>query len=120
MFDVSLPIVSMEPYVTQLRNTLEQHFPGSRFVVWGHVGDCNLHIWISPSVPPHEARAAVEHLVYEPLTSIKGSISAEHGIGVEKRDHLCLSRNPEEIAMMRSLKANLDPRTTLNPGKVLK
>jgi len=120
MFDVSLPIVSMEPYVTRLRDSLEQRFPGSRSVVWGHVGDCNLHIWISPLVPSHEARAAVERLVYEPLTSIKGSISAEHGIGVEKRDHLRLSRTPEEIAMMRSLKANLDPRTTLNPGKVFK
>ena len=54
-----------------------------------------------------------------PLQNIGGSVSAEHGIGLEKRDYLALSRGPEEIALMRLLKKTLDPKGILNPGKVL-
>jgi FAD/FMN-containing dehydrogenase len=58
-------------------------------------------------------------LVYEPLRAIGGSISAEHGIGLEKRDRLPISRSPAEIELMRRLKRSLDPNGILNPGKVL-
>lgn len=62
---------------------------------------------------------AVEALVYEPLRALNGSISAEHGIGLEKRGWLDVSRTPAEIALMRTLKAALDPLDLLNRGKVL-
>lgn len=118
MFDVSLPIAAMEEYVSGVRSELDRQIPGNRCVVWGHVGDSNLHVWIATPLPVAEARAAVERIVYGPLRAVGGSISAEHGIGVEKRDHLGLSRSGAEIGLMRALKAKLDPRGILNPGKI--
>ena len=61
---------------------------------------------------------AVQRCVYEPLRSIAGSISAEHGIGLERKAYLEISRSPAEIATMRALKTALDPRGILNPGKI--
>ncbi|HUG03414.1 MAG TPA: FAD-binding oxidoreductase [Steroidobacteraceae bacterium] len=119
MFDVSLPITAMESYVHDVRAQLDGRLAGSRCVVWGHVGDSNLHLWISHTVVNAEIRDCVESIVYGPLRDIGGSISAEHGIGVEKRRYLGLSRSGVEIAMMRALKSTLDPRGILNPGKVL-
>ena len=57
-------------------------------------------------------------VVYEPLAPLKGSVSAEHGIGLEKKAHLHISRNAAELDVMRGLKSLLDPRGTLNPGKI--
>jgi FAD/FMN-containing dehydrogenase len=61
----------------------------------------------------------VEETVYGPLKRIGGSISAEHGIGLQKREFLPLSRSPEELGLMRTLKRSLDPNNILNPGKIL-
>ena len=66
-----------------------------------------------------EARVAVEEIVYGGLRSRQGVISAEHGIGLEKKSHLDVSRNSEEIALMKTLKKVLDPEGILNPGKVI-
>jgi FAD/FMN-containing dehydrogenase len=63
-------------------------------------------------------RKAVEEIVYQPLAAIGGSISAEHGVGLQKRAYLSLSRNPGEIALMRTLKGVLDPKNILNRGKI--
>ena len=65
-----------------------------------------------------EDKHAIERLVYERLGEVNGSVSAEHGIGLEKREFLGNSRTPEELAVMRSIKAALDPHNTLNPGKI--
>ena len=92
----------------------------TRVVVFGHLGDGNLHILVAPRPWSAEAPHKVETLVYEPLRALGGSISAEHGIGLEKRAWLNVSRTPEEIALMHTLKAALDPLGLLNPGKVLR
>jgi FAD/FMN-containing dehydrogenase len=60
----------------------------------------------------------MEECVYEPLRAIKGSVSAEHGIGLEKKSYLNVSRTEEEINLMKKLKKSLDPNNILNPGKV--
>ena len=60
----------------------------------------------------------MEECVYEPLRSFRGSVSAEHGIGLEKKNYLGISRTDEELALMKSLKNNLDPNNILNPGKI--
>ena len=60
----------------------------------------------------------MEECVYEPLRKFKGSVSAEHGIGLEKKEFLGISRSIEEIALMKKLKNSLDPNNILNPGKV--
>ena len=65
-----------------------------------------------------EDKHTVETLVYESLGKVNGSVSAEHGIGLEKREFLSHSRSPEEIAVMRSIKGVLDARGILNPGKI--
>ena len=66
-----------------------------------------------------EAKQAVEELVYGPLAAVRGSISAEHGIGIDKKPYLALSRSPVEIALMATVKRALDPKNILNPGKVM-
>ncbi|MEQ6918157.1 FAD-binding oxidoreductase [Halomonas aquatica] len=118
-FDISLPIPAMERYVTHLEAALERDWPGARMVTFGHLGDGNLHISICTGSADPMTRRAVERLVYTPLAELGGSISAEHGIGLEKRDYLALSRTPEEIDLMHTLKRALDPHGLLNRHKVL-
>ena len=66
-----------------------------------------------------DSRRQVEQLVYPPLEAFGGSVSAEHGIGLEKKPYLSVSRTAEEIALMQRLKVALDPKGLLNPGKVI-
>ena len=119
-YDVSLAIADMESYIAEVRTGLTAQWPDSKCVVFGHLGDCNLHVVASVGDGSHEARRAVEEIVYSPLRSRGGSVSAEHGIGTEKRNYLSWSRSEEELALMRTLKQTLDPRGILNPGKVLR
>jgi FAD/FMN-containing dehydrogenase len=118
-FDVSLRIADMEAYVAEVRKALTARWPKSTLVVFGHLGDGNLHVIAGVGDGSDEARHAVEAVVYGPLRPRGGSISAEHGIGLEKRPYLDWSRGPEEVALMRRLKQALDPRNILNPGKVI-
>lgn len=119
-FDVSLKISDMESYIAEVRDGLKAKWPESSLMVFGHLGDGNLHV-IPGSLPAHDAetRKAVEQIVYTALRKRGGSVSAEHGIGLEKRPYLGWTRSPEEVALMRTLKAALDPKNILNPGKVL-
>jgi FAD/FMN-containing dehydrogenase len=118
VFDVSLPIADMPAYVEQVKAGLRASWPGARAYVFGHMGDGNLHVVISPEGLPSDARAAVERIVYAPLEPVGGAISAEHGIGLEKKAWLPISRSPAEIALMRTLKRTMDPKGILNPGRV--
>ena len=118
VFDVSLPIADMQAYVEQVKAGLRASWPGVRAYVFGHMGDGNLHVVISPEGLPSDARAAVERIVYAPLQQVGGAISAEHGIGLEKKAWLPISRSPAEIALMRTLKRTMDPKGILNPGRV--
>lgn len=118
-FDVSLPIPEMAQYVETLERALRRHWPNGRMVTFGHLADGNLHISVGVGDPSQETRRAVERMVYAPLAELGGSISAEHGIGLEKRDYLSISRSAEEIALMRTLKQALDPKGLLNRHKVL-
>lgn len=119
-FDVSLPIRAMQQYVESIQAALHDTCgQDALMVVFGHIGDNNLHIVISPRPWSEEAKHAIEEIVYTPLARLGGSVSAEHGIGIDKRDWLHLSRSPVELAVMRQIKATLDPLNLLNPGKVL-
>ena len=117
-FDVSLPISSMEAYVAEVLRRLEQEWPAYRRFVFGHLGDGNLHI-IAAGPPDPAARHGIERCVYEPLAARAGSVSAEHGIGLEKQPWLAQCRSAPELALMRTLKRALDPKGILNPGRVL-
>ncbi|MFL6622399.1 MAG: FAD-binding oxidoreductase [Sulfurifustaceae bacterium] len=119
VFDVSLPIPAMPAYVDGVRRALTTRGENARCFVFGHLGDGNLHVVVAGAGGDRDAVAQVERIVYGPLAEIGGSISAEHGIGLEKKAHLGISRSSEEIALMRRLKHALDPHGILNPGKVI-
>ena len=116
-FDVSLPIENMKAYVEQVNAAVHEFAGDNRSFVFGHMADGNLHIVVAAG-DDAATRARVEEIVYRPLAAIGGSVSAEHGIGLEKRAYLPLSRSAEEIATMRTIKRALDPKGILNPGKV--
>ena len=118
-FDVSLPIRHMEDYIAGVRSSLREKWPKSRVMVFGHMGDGNLHVIVSVGEQNREMRHMVEMMIYQPLAACGGSISAEHGIGLQKRDYLPLSRSSEEISLMSRLKQMLDPDNILNPGKII-
>jgi FAD/FMN-containing dehydrogenase len=84
-------------------------------VVFGHLGDGNLHLIVGAS--PLD-RYDVESIVYRPLRDRLGSISAEHGVGLDKRAWLWITRSAEEVDVMRAVKRALDPMNILNPGKI--
>lgn len=117
-FDVSLRIPEMESYVAEVRTRLGARWPATKMMVFGHLGDGNLHLIPGVSDGSQEARHAVEEIVYGALRKRGGAVSAEHGIGLEKRFYLSWSRSEAEIALMRSLKRALDPDNILNPGKI--
>lgn len=120
-FDVSLPILDMESYVDGVQQEVQKRWPTSRCWVFGHVGDGNLHISIALGAQGTSdiEKLAVEEIVYKPLGRLHGAVSAEHGIGIAKKQWLPTSRSPEEIALMRGIKQLLDPLELLNPGRVI-
>jgi len=119
LFDVSLAISDMDAYIKKIRSDLQKVWPGVYLYSFGHMGDGNLHLYVSCGDNDKETRHHVEEIVYKPLQQIGGSITGEHGIGLEKKAWLHLSRTPEEIALMRTIKKALDPKGILNPGKLL-
>lgn len=118
-YDVSLPLSLMNEYVDEVAGRVRARWSEAGFYALGHLADGNLHFMICPRVEAANLRASVDECVYEPLGRRGGAVSAEHGIGTEKRAWLGVSRNPAEIALMRLLKRSLDPHGILNPGKVL-
>jgi FAD/FMN-containing dehydrogenase len=118
-FDVSMPIPTMESYVAEVRAHLAAAWPNNVCFVFGHMGDGNLHLNVHVGSGDEESRHRVEAIVYGGIGIRKGSVSAEHGIGLEKRAYLELCRTPAELELMRTLKRALDPRGILNPGKIL-
>jgi FAD/FMN-containing dehydrogenase len=117
-FDVSLKISEMEAYVGEVKRMLAAAFETHRCYVFGHMGDGNLHLVIGVGDYSPQKRHQIEACVYEPLRAIGGSVSAEHGVGLEKKPYLDVSRGPVEIELMRTLKRALDPKNLLNPGKI--
>lgn len=118
VFDVSLRIPFMADYVDEVDRRLGEAFGTFRNFTLGHMGDGNLHFVVAVGNGSDTARETVERCVYEPLAEISGSVSAEHGVGLEKKPYLHLSRSEAEIGLMRTLKQALDPKGLLNPGKI--
>lgn len=118
-YDISLPIDKMERYIAEVERTLKEYWSDSICMALGHLGDGNLHIVATLRSEDPSERKAVDHVVYQALQQYGGSISAEHGIGLQKKPYLGCSRSASEIALMRTIKHALDPKGILNPGKIL-
>lgn len=117
-FDVSVPTGQIGDFVETLKSRLKVKWPDTQTVFFGHAGDANVHIGVKVR-EGEQPEEEIESLVYAAVGEWRGSVSAEHGIGTLKRPFLHFSRSPAEIATMRLLKSALDPKSILNPGKVV-
>jgi FAD/FMN-containing dehydrogenase len=122
--DIALPLADIPDFARDAGRAIEEVLPGARIVVFGHLGDGNLHYNVAApaGVSPSEVltyQDEIATIVYDRVQSRAGSISAEHGIGQLKRAELPLRKSPVELAMMRAIKQALDPQNLMNPGKVL-
>lgn len=118
-YDVSLPIPEIGDYVDQTVKKLFQIPAVNRIYTLGHVADGNIHFSIGKNEQSQALINLVNDTIYEPLAGLDGSVSAEHGIGLDKKAYLSLCRTPAEIQLMKTLKHAMDPKGILNRGKVL-
>jgi FAD/FMN-containing dehydrogenase len=121
--DIALGVARVSAFSSRWRDLAAEHLPDVEALVFGHVGDGNLHLNLLP--PPdmpserfHELCRAFDERTYALVREHQGSVSAEHGIGLLKREHLHYSRTPTEIDMMRAIKGAVDPAGIFNPGKI--
>ena len=119
VFDVSLPIASVSDYVDTITDKIQADISDARIAAFGHLGDNNIHISVLTDSRTADIARVVENHMYGSLIPYRGAISAEHGIGLEKKSYLSISRTDAEIELMRTLKQSLDPTNILNPGKVI-
>ncbi len=123
--DISLPVSAIAAFVRDTDALLEQTIAGVRLVNFGHLGDGNLHYNVQAPVGidaagfSQEWEQKVNRLVFDSVTRFGGSISAEHGIGSLKLDHLAHYKSPVALDMMRAIKHALDPQGLMNPGRVI-
>jgi D-lactate dehydrogenase (cytochrome) len=122
--DVSVPIAAVPEFLAEASAAVQALMPGARPCPFGHLGDGNLHFNVSQPVgADRDAFLArwyeVNETVHAVVQKFGGSISAEHGVGVMKRDLLPAVKDPVAIEMMRTIKRTLDPKNILNPGKVV-
>jgi len=118
-FDVSAPTAQLGALGDRLKASLGARWPDGLFFVYGHIGDGNIHLSAWAGGTMAQVAHEMDEIVYDEVRRIGGSISAEHGIGTLKRDYLGHSRSAAEIEVMRRIKAALDPKGILNPGKVI-
>jgi FAD/FMN-containing dehydrogenase len=116
-FDVSVPISSMQAFLADINAELTATIPDCRMLVFGHIADSNLHFICYTG--RHEDIRRIYAVVYRKVGEYQGSVSAENGIGVQKKKYLEYSRTPQELALMRTIKQALDPKDILNRGRVL-
>ncbi len=115
--DIAVPVAAIPAFIAKATAAVLSALPEARPVTFGHLGDGNLHF--NFNVPNVTKRTEIAHLVHDIVHEFAGSISAEHGIGVMKRDELLRYKSATEIDIMRALKRTLDPGNILNPGKIL-
>lgn len=120
-FDISLPVGRIGQFAEEIRARLQSRWPTCDLLVFGHVADSNLHMTVDQDSLPADDRAEqdVDEIVYRHVHDYGGSISAEHGIGLLKREYLHYCASENTIDTMRTIKHALDPNGILNPGKII-
>ncbi|HSD78982.1 MAG TPA: FAD-linked oxidase C-terminal domain-containing protein, partial [Solirubrobacteraceae bacterium] len=114
--DVGVPLARLAEFAGRVPGAVEEAFPGARAILFGHLGDGNVHVNVLGPPPEDEA---VDEAVLRLAAACGGTISAEHGVGVAKARWLGLVRGEGELRAMRAIKDALDPAGILNPGAVL-
>ena len=121
--DISVPVSLTAEFVEKTNALLQEHFPGVRHIIFGHLGDGNLHYNVGAPEGQEqgflEIQKEVYKVVFDSVHSFHGSILAEHGIGQLKKDLLPDYKDEVELALMRKIKRALDPNALMNPGKVI-
>lgn len=122
--DISIPVSQIPRFIQITDAKLTDAFPGCQIVCFGHMGDGNLHYNVSAPVGSSDAdfilqQDAINRIVHDHVHQFKGSISAEHGLGMLKRDEIKLYKSELELSLMRAIKTALDPQNLMNPDKVL-
>ena len=122
--DISLPISELAEFVSSTEVKLKLFWPYLQTIIFGHIGDGNLHYNIAPLTPEFSKdletrRKDINQLVHDEVYKYSGSFSAEHGIGQLKLEELTTRKSFIEMELMRSIKRALDPQGIMNPGKVL-
>ena len=117
-FDISLPIPEIGHLIAAMQSQLEALPTVSHAFAFGHVADGNIHFIVGKNDTTDATREAINEIIYAPLKAYNGSVSAEHGIGLHKKDYLNTSRSEVEIELMKSIKQLLDPKGILNPGRI--
>ena len=120
-YDIGLAVARMDEFVSRCKASLTTGIPGCESVYYGHIGDGNLHLvsWVTGLPVERQPKEEMDAIIYGLVRDMGGSVSAEHGIGTMKKKWLGHARSEAEIALMRTLKAALDPDHLLNPGKVI-
>lgn len=121
--DISVTVAQVPAFLRDIDAIVGKHYPDFEIVWFGHIGDGNLHLNIlkpenMPQAEFFSKCTSVNQWVFEIVQRYQGSISAEHGVGMTKRDYLGYSRSAAEIALMKSIKAVFDPNGIMNPGKI--
>lgn len=122
--DIATTVAQVPEFLSRVDNIVHQRYPDLEVVWFGHIGDGNLHLNIlkpdDVSVADFQERCkAVSTEIFTVIQDMGGSVSAEHGVGLLKKDFLAFSRSADEIALMRGIKQVFDPNNIMNPGKVI-
>ena len=123
--DIAFPISQIAAFVAHMKPAIEAHCPGAQLVTFGHLGDGNLHynvqapIGVQAAAFLKEFEPDINRLVYDKVSQMGGTISAEHGIGELKKEALAHYADPVALNVMKRIKAALDPQGIMNPGRVI-
>lgn len=121
--DISVVVSKVPEFLTEINNVVSEYYPDFEIIWFGHIGDGNLHLNIlKPADLANKEFFAkcvnVNKWVFDIVEKYQGSISAEHGVGIVKKDYLQYTRSPEEISVMKGIKRVFDPKGIMNPGKI--
>ncbi len=121
--DISIPISQIPEFIAAASRLLNNQFPGDRLIVFGHLGDGNLHFNISPPIGESgdslvARQDAINRTVHDLVAAYDGSISAEHGLGVLRKAEARRYKSSIEWELMRAIKNAFDPKGLMNPGKI--
>jgi len=118
-FDISIPIDQIGNIINDIIQQLQSLDQVLGVYPFGHVADGNMHLIVGKQNDSTKLTQQINEIVYQPLAAVKGSVSAEHGIGLDKKPYLHLSRTQDEIHIMKGLKQLFDPKNILNPGRIV-